>query len=253
MPPIRDKTILITGASSGLGRGLAVALAAHHNRIIITARRQALLEEVAAEVRAAGSACCVVTGDVTDAAACQAVIGAGIAAFGPIDVAVLNAGGGAELNMAHATIDQVLGMMRLNYDGLVHFLVPLIAHMKGRPGLIAHTGSPAGFFGLPKAGPYSAAKAAGRMLIDACRVELKGSGIDLVALYPGFTLTPGIDPDIVPHKALLIQTDRAVREMVWALERRKAHHMFPKRIRFLMGFGRMLPEWARRWILQRAT
>lgn len=251
MPTITHQTILITGASSGLGRGLALALAKGQNRIVLTARRIPLLEEVAAEVRAHGSECLVVPGDVTDAANCQAVIDAAIDAFGPIDMAILNAGGANEMNMGTASIEDVLGLMRLNYDGLVHFLVPMIAHMKGRRGLIAHTGSPAGFFGLPKSGPYSAAKAAGRILIDACRIELKDSGIDFVALYPGFTLTPGIDPDIVPFKALLIQTDRAVAEMMGALERRRDHHLFPKRIGVLMRLGRSLPEPMRRRILQR--
>ena len=65
--------------------------------------------------------------------------------------------------------------------------------MKAQGGTIAYTGSPAGFFGLPKSGPYSAAKAAGRILLDTCRIELKDTKIKLVALYPGFVRTPMAD------------------------------------------------------------
>lgn len=250
---LRDKTILITGASSGLGRAIATALGARSNRFILTARRASLLEEVARELEALGSRCLVCPADATDPAAAAAVIEAGIAAFGPIDVAVLNAGGGTPLNMAEAPVDAVVGVMRKNYETLVNSLCPMIAHMRGAGGVIAYTGSPAGYFGLPRSGPYSAAKAAGRVLIDSCRVELAGTNTRLVALYPGFTYTDGINPDDVPVKSLIIDKERAAREMIGAIERERAHHMFPKRIRFLIAFGRMLPEPARRWLLGRAT
>ena len=154
--------------------------------------------------------------------------------------------------MDEATVD-VLWMMRVNYDGVVNFLVPLIAQMRASGGTIAYTGSPAGYLGLPKSGPYSAAKAAGRILLDTCRIELKNTKIKLVALYPGFTYTPGLDPDDVPIKALIISADRAVREMLWAIEKGKSHHIFPKRIRFLMTLARLIPEPIRRFFLKRAA
>lgn len=254
MPPIRDQTILITGASSGLGHGLALSLAGHGNRFVLTARRQDRLERLAERLRAKGSPAVVAPADALNPAACEAVLATGMAAFGRIDVAVLNAGGGQALSMAEASTAQVLSIMRLNYDTVVHFLCPLIAHMKARgTGLLAVTGSPAGFFGLPKSGPYSAAKAAVRMLVDTCRIELAGTGIDLVALYPGFTHTASLDPDDVPTRALIIDVDRAVSEMRWALEQRRDHHVFPKRIAWLIALARWLPERVRRWVLQRAA
>ena len=249
---LSGKTVLITGASSGLGRGVAEALGGRGNRLILTARREALLDEVAEGVRADGSECLVVPADATDSAACKAVIDAGIEAFGPIDVALLNAGGGQAAPMGSTSCDDVTWMMRVNYDTLANFLMPLIIHMKGRPTTIAHTSSPAGYFGLPKAGPYSAAKAAGRTLFDTARLEVSGSGTTFVGLYPGFTATPGLAEDEVPVKALIIPTERAVREMIRAMERGKAHHMFPRRIAWLMGLARALPEPVRRVVLSRA-
>ncbi len=247
---LQDRTILITGASSGLGRALALALSRHNNRLIVTARRQALLDSLAAEVEANGSACTVMAADAIDTAACQRVIDAGLEAYGRIDVAVLNAGGGMGMSMDDTNIEDVLKVMRVNYDTMVNFLVPMIAHMKGEGGTIAYTGSPAGYVGLPRSGPYSAAKAAGRVMMDTCRIELKGSGIKLVALYPGFTYTPGLDAEEVPVKALIIDVDRAVREMMWAIEKGKSHHLFPKRIGALMMLARVLPEPLRRRVLQ---
>ncbi len=250
---MRGKTILITGASSGLGRAMALALSRGDNNLVVTARREAKLRELAAEVEAAGSRCLVVPGDAVDPESSRAVIDAGVAEFGRFDVALLNAGGGKPLDMATATSAEVLRIMRTNYDTLVNFLCPMIEHMREGGGTIGYTGSPAGFFGLPRSGPYSAAKAAGRVLIDSARIELAGTGVRLVALYPGFTETPGLDLDTVPSPALVIQPDRAVREMLGALERGRSHHLFPKRIKYAILLGRLLPEWLRRRILQLFT
>ena len=155
------------------------------------------------------------------------------------------------MSMADAASADVLHIMRLNYNTVVNFLSPLIAHMKTEGGVIGHTSSPAGFFGLPKSGPYSAAKAATRVLLDAARIELAHTPVRLVTLYPGFTYTDGLDPDEVPIKALIIKQDRAVKEMLRAIEGEWAHHLFPKRIKFLISLGRMLPEPLRRFLLIR--
>lgn len=246
---MQNKTILVTGASSGLGRGTALALAKPGNNLIVTARREALLHSLKAEIEAKGARCLVVAADAVDTAQCQAVMDAGIRAFGRIDVALLNAGGGTAIYVAASTPADVLRQMRMNYDTLVNFLVPLTAHMKTTGGTIAYTCSPAGYFGLPKSGPYSAAKAAGRTYFDTCRIEFAATPIKFVALYPGFTYTDGMDANEVPVKALIIQKDRAVREMVRAMETGKSHHMFPKRIAILIWSARLLPEPIRRRVL----
>lgn len=250
---LSDKTILITGASSGLGRELALLLAPFGNRMILTARRKAQLEAVADDVRAAGSACLVCPADATEYASVERVLDEAIKRFGRIDIAVLNAGGGVATRMGETDAPHVLRVMRTNYDTLVHFLCPLIEHMRGTGGTIAYTGSPAGFFGLPKSGPYSASKAAGRVLFDTCRIELADSGIRFVALYPGFTRTPGLDESEVPVSALVINADRAAREMARAIAAGRDHTIFPKRIRFLIGLARLLPEPIRRRLLSTAA
>lgn len=251
MPRITGQTVLITGASSGLGRELALRLSHHDNHLVVTARREALLESLASEVRGNGSRCTVVPADATDPAAVQRVLDAAFDTGG-VDVAVLNAGGGVAMRMDEAKAEDVLWIMRVNYDTLVLFLSPLIAHMKARGrGTIAYTGSPAGTFGLPKSGPYSAAKAAGRVLMESARIETRGTGIQLVSLYPGFTYTDALDPDDVPVKALIIDKERAAREMHRAIERGWSNHMFPKRIAWLIGLAKQLPEWLRVAILSR--
>jgi len=250
---LQGKTILITGASSGLGRELALKLSHGDNNLVVTARRENLLRELAREVEGKGSRCTVCAADATDPAQCQAVVDAAINAYGGIDVAILNAGGATPMNMADASASDVLHIMKTNYDTLVNFLCLMIAQMKESGGVIAYTSSPAGYFGLPKSGPYSAAKAAGRLLFDACRIELAGSPVRFVALYPGFTYTEGLDPDDVPIKALIISRERAAREMLSAIEKERSHHIFPRRIRWLIWFARALPEPLRRRLLSKAS
>jgi NAD(P)-dependent dehydrogenase (short-subunit alcohol dehydrogenase family) len=252
---LRNKTILITGATSGLGRALALKLAAGNNRFIVTGRRLSLLESLAVELRAAGSECFIAAVDATDTAAVAAHLQANINELGRIDVAVLNAGGGEAhvLGRPGTTADEVLRIMNKNYASMVNYLCPLIEHMKQQGGTIAYTSSPAGMFGLPKSGPYSAAKAAGRILFDTARIELGNTPIRFVALYPGFTYTDGLVSEEVPFKSLIIQPERAVREMIYAIERGRDHHIFPARIAWPIRLGRMLPEPVRRFILSRVA
>lgn len=253
MQTIQGKTVLITGASSGLGRAMALSLASGGNNLVVTARREPLLASLKREVEALGSRCEAVTADSSDAAQVKAVLDAAYARFGRVDIAVLNAGGGEAMTMADAPAEDVLRLMRMNYDTLVNFLCPLIAHMKERGGTIAYTSSPAGVFGLPKSGPYGAAKSAGSYLFDTCRIELAKTPIRLVALYPGFTYTEGMDGSDVPIKALIITKERAVREMLWAIGKGKESYMFPRRIRWLIRLGQLVPEPIRRRVLALAA
>ncbi|MBT9556766.1 MAG: SDR family NAD(P)-dependent oxidoreductase, partial [Myxococcales bacterium] len=229
---LENQTILITGATSGLGRAMALALAPRGNRIIVTGRRAALLETLAREVEAHGSRCLTAAVDATDEVEVATHLADAIAHFGRIDVAILNAGGGTALQLGseRASAAAVKETMSRNYDTLVNYLIPLLDHMRDAGGTIAYTCSPAGTFGLPNSGPYSAAKAAGRVLFDTARIELGHTPIRFVAFYPGFTYTDGLIESVIPFKGLIIQKERAVREMLRAIERGTAHAMFPRRI-----------------------
>ena len=123
---ITQKTILITGASSGLGRALALQLATGRNNLIVTARRQPLLASLKQKVEALGGRCLAMAADAIDTAQARSVIAAGIEQFGRIDIAVLNAGGGKAMSMADTPAEEVLRLMRVNYDTLVNSLCPLI-------------------------------------------------------------------------------------------------------------------------------
>ncbi len=251
---LNDKTILITGASSGIGKALALELSKYANRIIITARREALLNELKAEVEAKGSSCLALAADSTDEEQVKGLIDKAIETYGTIDIAVLNAGGGQPNSMGKIDTATLKSIIAMNVDTVTNYLAHLIQHMKERDaGTIAYTSSPAGYYGLPNSGPYCAAKAAGRVLFESCRIDMASSNIKFTSIYPGFCYTGTFtEKDRVDNgipKFMVIQQDRAVKEFIKALEQGKENHFFPKRLKIVHSFGRILPEPIRRRVL----
>ncbi|MFD9438267.1 SDR family NAD(P)-dependent oxidoreductase [Streptomyces sp. NPDC060006] len=242
MARITDRTILIVGASSGIGAEVARRLAPGGNRLVLTARREPELTAVAGNVRAQGSDCLVVAADALDPRAAADVVTAGVAEYGSMDVALLNAGQGPDMSMDQVGVADVSRIMALNYDVVVNYLVPLIAQMGSQTGggLIAHTNSLAGLMGIPRQGPYSAAKAAARTLIDSARVELAPRGIRFTSIHPGFVATERISGDGLP-KPFQISQERAARYVVRALEREPAQAYFPWQTAALVRTLRALP------------
>lgn len=239
---ITNKTVLIAGASAGIGRAMALQLARQGNQLVVTARRQAELDTLAAEVKALGSQCIAIAADALDEEQASAVVSAATEAFGGIDLAILNIGEGPSFNMATETAASVKHNMALNYSTLVNYLVPVIEQMRAQKhGHIAHTNSLAGFLGLPQQGPYSAAKAAGRLLIDTCRVELANDNIKFTSLYPGFVATEAVADDGIPAP-FEISEEVAATHMIKGIEKEKMDYLFPFPLRWLIRLARILPK-----------
>ncbi len=239
---LRDKTILITGASSGIGRAVALELGRHGNRLVVTARREDLLQTLKQEIEASGGSCISVPADAFDEQAAAGVVTRAVSEFGGIDAALLNVGAGPSIDLACCSADEIKHYMRLNYDTLVNSLVPLIQQMKQQgDGLIAHTNSLAGFLGLPMQGPYSAAKSAGRILMDACRIELGSAGIRFVSVHPGYVTTERITKSGVPTP-FSISVDDSARRIIAAMEKEKADVLFPFPLSWLIRLAHALPK-----------
>mgnify|MGYP000084722843 FL=1 len=239
---ISNKTILIAGASSGIGRQVALLLSHHNNRIIVSARRQGELEQLKDKIIANGSQAMAIPCDALSQQQALSCVEQAVDTFSSIDIALLNIGDGPAFNMSKATVDEINHNNQLNYGTQVNFLVPLIAQMKQQGhGLIAHTNSLAGFLGLPMQGPYSAAKAAGRILMDSCRIELKPFGLKFVSIYPGFVATERTKGDGIPSPFEISEVD-AAKHVIRALEKEKADYLFPFMTASLIRLARILPK-----------
>lgn len=239
---LRNKTVLIAGASSGIGRALALELARRRNRLVLCARREPLLRSLVSEIEALGGEALAVPADGLIEAEAAAVVDAAVERFRRIDVAVLNIGDGPVFNMASITAAEVRDNMRVNYDTLVNFLIPTIEHMKPlRSGTIVHTNSLAGFLGLPMQGPYCAAKAAARILMDTCRIELRKYNLKFVSIHPGFIKTESMRKSEQPMPMALSEHE-AVLQMIRAIERGKADYLFPRVYKLLIKLSQVLPK-----------
>jgi len=242
MGKIIGRTVLIVGASSGIGAEVARQLAPGGNRLVVVARRARELATVAEAVRAAGGTCLDIAADALDPQAAAKVVASAVEAFGSVDIALLNAGQGPDMSMEDVSTDDVSRIMALNYDVVVNYLIPLIDQMKRQPagGLIAQTNSLAGLMGIPRQGPYSAAKAAARTLIDAARVELAPKGIRFTTIHPGFVATDRVGTDGLP-KPFQISQEQAARRVIRALQKEPANCFFPWPTAILVRALRILP------------
>jgi short-subunit dehydrogenase len=190
MSAFTGKSIIVTGASSGIGRALCLALAPQRPRLALAARDAARLEEVAAACRAAGAEVLVVPTDVTSQESCRDLVAAAVGAFGGLDVLVNNAGA----SMA-ARFDEVADLrlfedlMRLNYLGCVYCTHHALPHLRKSRGLLVGMASVAGMTGVPTRTGYAATKHALFGFFDSLRIELKGTGVDVTMVAPDFVVS----------------------------------------------------------------
>jgi short-subunit dehydrogenase len=195
--------ILITGASQGIGRALALAAAQRGAKVLAVARSEPLLAEVAEAVRTAGGAIETVGADITRAEDRQRMIEAAQRHFGGLDVLINNAGIGATGHFADVSPERLRTIMEVNFFGLTEttrVCLPLLR--QGRTPAILNISSIAGKRGIPARSEYSASKFAVQGFSEALRAELAKDGIDVLVVCPGLTQT-NFSKNMLEQKALL--------------------------------------------------
>ncbi len=186
----RDQVVIVTGASAGIGRALALLLAGQGAKVTIAARRAERLEQVAAECRGLGGEALVVPTDVTDEEQCKALIEKTIAAFGRLDMLINNAGLAVsamfdefpDLHLFKHTLD-------VNFYGAVYctyYALPYLKQTKGRVVAISSLGGKAA---LPYNTPYCSSKYALHGFYDVLRMELRQHGVSCTVVCPSWVAT----------------------------------------------------------------
>ncbi|GHD49647.1 short-chain dehydrogenase [Thalassobaculum fulvum] len=225
---MQPKSILITGASSGIGAALALEYAAAGTVLHLGGRRADRLEAVAAQARAAGADVRVRTIDVTDAAAVRAwVLEADDA--DPLDLVVANAGisAGTSGKAGGEPEDQVRAVFAANVDGVMNTVLPVLPRLQRRGrGQVALMASLAGYRGFPGAPAYCASKAAVKVFGEGLRGTLHASGVRVSVICPGYVRTPMTDANDFPMP-FLMDVDRAARIIRRGLERNRPRIAFP--------------------------
>lgn len=235
-------SVLITGASSGIGRALALAYAAPGVRLALIGRDPARLAAAAAAARAQGADVAAGTVDVRDRAAMAAWIGEADAAA-PIDLAIANAGITTGLGPRDLTEDPeaVRAIIATNLIGVLNTAEPLIGPMCGRGrGQIAFVGSIAGLHGLSYSPAYCLTKSAVHAYAESIRPRLEARGVVVSLIVAGFVKTP-LNDSIAAIKPGEISDAQAAALIKRGLARGKATIAFPTFLYALAMLGRFLP------------
>lgn len=222
--------VLITGATSGLGREMALQLARRGWQVAVTGRRENRLKEVAAAVEAAGGKALPLLGGVTDLAVVKDHYARVKQAWGGLDWAILNAGVGESMNAKDFKADSYHWTFATNVGGVVNWLEAVLPDMIAQgSGTVAGISSLAAFRGLPNSGPYSASKAALNSLLESTRVDLRGTGVTVVTVCPGFVKSELTDRNDAGSMPFIMEVEAGVRCMLGGIEagRRIVHFPWP--------------------------
>ncbi|MET0567567.1 MAG: SDR family NAD(P)-dependent oxidoreductase [Hyphomicrobiaceae bacterium] len=237
-----SRTVVITGASKGLGRALALAYAAPGTRLGLAGRSPLSLQETAASCEARGARVQLSTFDVGDHAATCAFI-ADIEAEGPIDILVANAGQfwGNGAAGVFEPVTRAIDLLRTNLEGAIVTVDAVLPGMRSRRhGQIALVTSLAALHPLADAPAYSASKAGLVAYGEALREFLAPEGIHVAVIYPGHIETAQTACHI-GELPMLMSPDRAADIIVRGLAKRRSSIAFPTRLFWLIRLGRLAP------------
>jgi NAD(P)-dependent dehydrogenase (short-subunit alcohol dehydrogenase family) len=253
MHPLHGKIVLVTGASSGIGRAAAVRLAGYGARVVAAARTAAHLDEVCGVIAAQGGQAVAVPTDVSDAAQCQRAVAVAVERFGGLDILINSAGLSLRGYFEGTALDVLDRVMRVNFFGTLyatHFALPYI---KGRRGSLVAISSLTGKRGTPSYALYGASKFAVQGLYESLRLELAPEGVHVGVLAPAYVDTPlrahvlGPDgkpwPNPPPPPFRIWPVEKCVDRLMRLIVQRRAEVMLPGFMGPMLVLDRILGSW----------
>ncbi len=236
-----NKTVFITGASSGIGEALAVELAKRGANLGLLARREDMLKELVAKAEANGGKSIALPADVTDANAVKDAAEKLKEQLGRIDVLIANAGIGGITDTRKIDAEYITKIININLIGAINSVAAVVPVMlEQRSGHIVAVSSLAGYRGLKKSSAYCASKAGMSAFFESVRLDLAGTGIDVSIIHPGFIKTPltsGRDNKM----PFLMELKDGTNKILSAIEKRKKSYAFPLPLALFARLGMILP------------
>ena len=233
----QPQRVLITGATSGLGREMARQLAMRGCRVAITGRREDRLRETAGIVTHSGGSPLMLVGSVTCRDTVTAHHHAIQSQWGGLDLAILNAGVGDRSNARTYSAEAYRWTFETNFFGVCNWLEAVLPGMVEQgSGTIAGVSSLASVRGMPGSGAYSSSKAALNTMLESVRVDLRGSGIRVVTITPGFIRSELTDRNDPRQMIRVLSTESGVRRMLRGIDRGRRVVAFPRTLAWPLRF-----------------
>ncbi len=247
----QDKVVMLTGASSGIGMGLALELSRRGAKVGLIARRADALRELVSQIEAADGKTLALPADVQDAPALRTAADRLRSELGPIDVLIANAGIATTLDAAQLQPGPIANVINTNVLGATNSAAAVVPEMVARgSGHLVVISSLAAYRGLPKSAAYCASKAAVSAFFESLRLDLRPRGIDVTIIHPGFIKTP-LTAGRQAQMPFLLELDDAVKKIVWAIEKRKTSYAFPWQLASIVRAGMVMPNFMYDWISSR--
>ena len=233
---------MITGASSGIGCGLAIELARRGAKVGLVARRAVLLDEIVQQITQARGHAVALTADVQDLKAMKDATQRLQSEFGPIEMLIANAGIGTTTDASNLQPSEVARVFEVNVVGAASCVAAVVPYMiKQGHGHLVAISSLAAYRGIPKSAAYGASKAALSCFFESLRLDLQPRGIDVTIIHPGFIRTP-LTAGREAKMPFLMDLDYAVKKIVRAIERKRKSYAFPWQLASIVRLGLVMPN-----------
>jgi NADP-dependent 3-hydroxy acid dehydrogenase YdfG len=240
----KGKIVFLTGASSGIGEALALAMAQRGATIGLLARREELLKELAVKCENNGGRARYFAVDVTDAKAVAKAAESLRNEFGQIDILIANAGiGGNNSETRNLNSEAVAKVININLLGAVNAVSAVLpAMLENKSGQLVAVSSLAGFRGLPKSAAYSASKAGMTAFFESVRLDVQSKGVAVTIIQPGFIKTP-LTSGRASKMPFLMELEDSIPLFMRAIERRAKFAAFPWQLASIVRLAKIFPAW----------
>lgn len=238
---LTNKTILLTGASTGIGRQLVIKLAKENSKIAIISRRKELLDNLISELNSP-SKIFAYQCDVRDFEQVKSVYYKIKQDLGKIDIAILNSGVSYRMSESSFEIEKAREIFDTNFFGVINFIHLLKEDfIKNKNGVIVGVSSLADSRGFPASGFYCASKSALTIFLESLRIELKRYNISVITVRPGFVKTPMTDKNEF-YMPFLMEADKSAEIILQGIKNNKRVIEFPLLLNLMVKFIKILPN-----------
>ncbi len=241
---LANPTALITGASTGIGRTLSLVMAREGYDLGLIARRDDLLRDLQKELfqKFPARKIFVAAGDVAQENSLREAFEKLMHQLGSLDVFIANAGVGASTPAWQDCWKETKQILEVNFVGTVHSLeLAKQIMLRQKRGHLVGISSVAAGRGLPQSSAYCSSKAGLATYLESLRLDLKGEGIKVTSIHPGFIATPMTDKR-QNKMPFLLSVEVASEKIYWAIKSRKSRFVFPWQMRFLYPWMQMAPD-----------